>query len=78
LYCAVPTDFSLTAVWPDDYYQGAFNIEEAIYQINPESLEAQPLVSSAISEISGIDLNQDESALIFYDKTSQKLYGLEL
>lgn len=78
LYCAIPSEFSLTAVWPDDYYQGAFNVEEAIYQINPESLEAQPLISSAIFEISGIDLNQDESALIFYDKISQKLYGLEL
>ncbi len=78
LYCAIPTDFSLAAVWPDDYYQGAFNTEEAIYQINPESLEAQPLISSAVFEVSGIDLNQDESALIFYDKISQKLYGLEL
>ncbi len=78
LYCAVPSEFSLTAVWPDDYYQAAFNTEEAIYQINPESLEAQPLISSAIFEVSGIDLNQDESALIFYDKTSSKLYGLEL
>lgn len=78
LYCAVPSEFSLTAVWPDDYYQAAFNTEEAIYQINPESLEAQPLISSAIFEVSGIDLNQDESALIFYDKVSGKLYGLEL
>lgn len=78
LYCAIPSEFSLTAVWPDDYYQGAFNTEEAIYQINPESLEVQPLISSAIFEVSGIDLNQDESALIFYDKTSGKLYGLEL
>ncbi|MDP2856322.1 MAG: hypothetical protein Q8N90_04425 [bacterium] len=78
LYCAIPSELSLTAVWPDDYYQGAFNTEEAIYQINPESLEAQPLISSAVFEVSGIDLNQDESALIFYDKISGKLYGLEL
>lgn len=78
LYCAIPSEFSLTAVWPDDYYQGAFNTEEAIYQINPESLEAQPLISSAIFEVSGIDLNQDESALIFYDKISGNLYKWEL
>lgn len=78
LYCAIPSNFSSTAVWPDDYYQNAFNEEEAIYQINPESLEAQPLISDAIFEVSGIDLNQDESLLIFYDKISGKLYGLEL
>jgi hypothetical protein len=78
LYCAIPSEFSSTAVWPDDYYQNAFNEEEAIYQINPESLEAQPLISDAIFEVSGIDLNQDESLLIFYDKISGKLYGLGL
>jgi len=78
LYCAIPSEFNSNAVWPDDYYQGVFNQEEAIYKINLQSLEAQPIIYSAVFEIQGIDLNSDESMLVFYDKTSGNLYKWEL
>lgn len=78
LYCAIPETLDGQAVWPDDYYMGAFNQEEAIYSINLQSLEAQPIIQEAAFEVQGISLSPDESHLIFYDKYSNKLYALVL
>ena len=78
LYCAIPLESTVGVVWPDDYYMGAFNQEEAIYKIDLQTMEATPLIGKAIFEIQGIDLSKDETQLIFFDKISQSLYGFKL
>lgn len=75
VYCAITNDLKSGVVWPDDYYQGAFKTYEAIYKINLQSLEAEPIISQFVFEVDGIGLSLDESNLIFYDKSSQKLYA---
>ncbi|HNW96478.1 MAG TPA: hypothetical protein PLQ44_02385 [Candidatus Paceibacterota bacterium] len=78
LYCAIPLESTVGAIWPDDYYMGAFNQEEAIYKIDLQTMEATPLIDKAIFEIQGIDLSKDETQLIFFDKISENLYELKL
>ena len=57
---------------------GAFNQDEAIYKIDLQSMEAIPLIDKTAFEIQGIDLSKDESMLMFFDKISGRLYGLNL
>jgi hypothetical protein len=78
LYCAIPSESTIGVVWPDDYYMGAFNQDEAIYKIDLQTMEATPLIDKAIFEIQGIDLTKDETQLMFFDKISGNLYGLNL
>lgn len=78
LYCAIVPELTKGVVWPDDYYMGAFNQDEAIYKIDLQTMEAVPLIDKAIFEIQGIDLTIDETQLIFFDKISGNLYGLKL
>jgi len=78
LYCAIPSEPTIGVVWPDDYYMGAFNQDEAIYKIDLQTMEATPLIDKAIFEIQGIDLTKDETQLMFFDKISGNLYGLKL
>lgn len=78
LYCAIASESTVGVVWPDDYYMGAFNQDEAIYKIDLQTMEATPLIDKAIFEIQGIDLTKDETQLMFFDKISGNLYGLKL
>jgi len=78
LYCAIAPALTKGVIWPDDYYMGAFNQDEAIYKIDLQSMEAIPLIDKTAFEIQGIDLIADESQLIFFDKISGNLYGLKL
>ncbi len=78
LYCAIATELTTGVTWPDDYYMGAFNQDEAIYKIDLQSMEATPLIDKAAFEIEGIDLTKDETQLMFFDKISGHLYGLNL
>jgi hypothetical protein len=78
LYCAIAPELTKGVVWPDDYYMGAFNQDEAIYKIDLQSMEATPLIDKAVFEIQGINLTKDETQLIFFDKISGNLYGLKL
>lgn len=78
LYCAISSDIPLAAVWPDDYYQGAFNLSEAIYKINLQTFEAEPLIEQSVFEIRGIDLSPDDAHLLFYDLRSKGLYSLNV
>ncbi|MDD4412911.1 MAG: hypothetical protein PHR00_04705, partial [Patescibacteria group bacterium] len=78
LYCAIPLESTAGAIWPDDYYMGSFNQEEALYKIDLQTMEATPLIDKAIFEIQGIDLSKDETQLIFFDKISNNLYGFKL
>lgn len=78
LYCAIAENVPANSFWPDDYFQGVFNLREEIYKINLQSMEAEAILNQAAFEIKGIDLSPDEANLLFYDKRSQGLYALEL
>lgn len=78
LYCAIAPELTTGVIWPDDYYMGVFNQDEAIYKIDLQSMEAIPLIDKTAFEIQGIDLSKDESMLMFFDKISGRLYGLNL
>lgn len=78
VYCAIANELESNVVWPDDYYMGAFNVREAIYKINLQSLEAMPIIDQFVFEVDGIGLSSDESDLLFYDSVTKNLYAYPL
>ncbi|MFZ1682715.1 MAG: hypothetical protein WAU88_01160 [Candidatus Zixiibacteriota bacterium] len=82
LFYALPGAFPKEAVLPNDYYSRTYPSKDTFWKMNVITGKRERLVP--LEEMSqGIDasdlfLNQDETALFFQDRVSEKLYRLEL
>jgi len=77
IYCAVPRSWPDSAILPDDYYKNAFLTADDLWKINTETGEKN-LISQAAGDISGLDVNPDNSSLIFISRNNGFLYQLDL
>lgn len=82
LFYALPGAFPKETILPNDYYSRTYPSKDTFWKMNVITGKRERLVP--LEEMSqGIDaadlfLNQDETALFFTDRTSEKLYRLEL
>lgn len=77
LYCSIFVNPVFSGVWPDAYYMGVLSIDEMIYQINLETMEAQ-LLNNNTFQVSDIKIGKDDKNLFFYDEKTKTLYSLIL
>jgi len=77
IYCAVPQSWPDSATLPDDYYKNTFLTTDDLWEINTETGEKN-LVSQGIGGVSNLDINSNNSSLIFISKNSRFLYQLNL
>lgn len=75
LYCSIFVNPVFSGVWPDAYYMGAMSIDEMLYQINLETMEAQ-LLNNNTFQITDIKISKDDKTLFFYDEKTKTLYSL--
>jgi len=82
LYYALPRSFPKETDLPNDYFSRMYPSKDTFWKMNIITGKRERLIP--LEEMtSGLDatelfLNQDETALFFIDRTSEKLYRLEL
>lgn len=77
IYCAVPQSWPDWATLPDDYYKNAFSTIDDLWEINTETGEKN-LVFQGIGDVLNLDINSENSSLIFISKSSGFLYQLNI
>ncbi len=77
IYCAVPQSWQDSVALPDDYYKNTFLTIDDLWEINTETGEKN-LVFQGIGGVSNLDINSNNSSLIFISRNSRFLYQLNL
>lgn len=77
IYCAVPSDWSGAVLLPDDYYKNTLATMDNLWSINTETGEKN-LILQNVGDINNLDINTDDSVLIFISRDNGFLYRLKL
>ena len=79
IYCAVPKEISLTARYPDYWYQGQLFFSDEIWRINADTGRAT-LVENELQGIDAINLflDEEDDNLFFINKRDSMLWVREL
>ncbi len=78
IYCAIPQSWPPdSTTLPDDYYKNTFSTIDDLWEINTETGEKN-LVFQGIGNVSNLDINSNNSSLIFISRNSRFLYQLTL
>jgi hypothetical protein len=82
VYCAVPK-FVTSGNYPDAWYQGVISFSDNIWKINVEEGTTQLVYEIGKNESVSLDamdlrINKDDSFLIFTDKNTLSLWGLQI
>jgi hypothetical protein len=82
IYCAIPSNYSTTYLYPDSWYMGEISFNDEIYKINTErgskTKLATPYNTAESVDAINLQLNQEESYLFFMNKKDNHLWSLEL
>lgn len=81
IFCAVPRNLSVNAIWPDDYYKNKLVISDDFYQINTETSNKNRIIElgreSAI-DAQNLFLSPKEDYLFFTDRANGKLHRIKI
>lgn len=83
VYCAVPKEVSNLNSYPDDWYLGLVHFDDNIWKLNLKTGEnkflANPMQQLGIPlDIVNMKLSKNDNYLIFTDKNTLSLWGLEI
>jgi hypothetical protein len=78
LYCAVPENLPASTILPNHWRQGALITRDTLWQIDLKELKGKQLTLAMPYDVGWIKLTPDNLGLVFQDKTSGKLYRIEL
>lgn len=81
IFCALPQEISLNAVWPDDYYKGLVILADDFYKINLETDEKTKLLGSNSQfsyDAQELFLSPKEDYLFFTNRRDGLLWSLKI
>jgi Tol biopolymer transport system component len=77
IFCAV-SDYRVSGIFPDDWYKGLVLFSDSLWQKNLVNGETIVLMPGLGLDAINLQLNQDESYLIFTSKADNTLWSLKL
>lgn len=78
IFCAVPKTLSLNFIYPDDWYKGKIQTEDAIVFKTLSGTSTTVISNLENRPISIINLNVNKNGIFFIDEKTFSLYSLEL
>lgn len=81
VFCALPQEISLNAIWPDDYYKGLLILADDFYKINLETGEKTKIIGSTVQssfDAQDLFLSPKEDYLFFTNRADGLLYSLKI
>ncbi len=77
LYCAIPSDIP-KAIYPDSWYKGEVGFDDALWNIDVDSLKKANLADLPDIDVEQIAVSSDESHVYFKDKKDGALWSYQL
>lgn len=83
LYCGIPSNPSTTALYPDDWYQGAVSFDDRLWRINVAGRYAELVLTFSKEAGSSLDatalaIDTNKSTLVFVNKIDGSLWSFSL